>query len=124
MTTSKTRITNKDLQVAYLVNGVAGVQAMTSDNVPAKITFQTAIDSLEKLGQEVDPLIAYMETHYSSDTGALRTAPQNGETRTYKVGQPRDGAPKVSIPLNTLNAAKGDNVNVSFENGKIVITLQ
>jgi hypothetical protein len=124
MTTSKTRITNKDLQVAYLVNGVAGVQAMTADNVPAKLTFQAAIDSLESLGQEVAPLVAFMETHYSSDPGAPRTAPQNGETRTYKVGQPRDGAPKVNIPLNTLNAAKGDNVNVSFENGKIVITLQ
>ena len=124
MTTSNTRISNKDLQVAFLVNGIEGVQAMTADNVPAKATLQAAIDSLENLGQEVAPLVAFMETlHPASDGSRGRSAPQNGETRTYKGQVVKDGSPFLRLPLDTLKAMKGEDITVAFENGKIVVTL-
>ena len=82
MSNANTRISNKDLQVAFLVNGIDGVQAMTADNVPAKATLQAAIDSLENLGQEVAPLVAFMDTlHPAGDGSRGRSAPQNGENR-------------------------------------------
>mgnify|MGYP005656841609 CR=1 FL=1 len=124
MTTSNTRISNKDLQVAFLVNGIDGVRAMTADSVPAKATLQAAIDSLENLGQEVAPLVAFMETlHPASDGSRGRSAPQNGETRTYKAQVVKDGSPFLRLPLDTLKAMKGEDITVAFENGKIVVTL-
>lgn len=124
MSTSNTRISNKDLQVAFLVNGIEGVQAMTADNVPAKATLQAAIDSLENLGQEVAPLVAFMELlHPAGDGSRGRSAPQNGETRTYKAQVVKGGSPFLRLPLDTLKADKGEDITVAFENGKIVVTL-
>ncbi len=125
MSNANTRISNKDLQVAFLVNGIEGVQAMTSDNVPAKATLQAAIDSLENLGQEVAPLIAFMDTlHPAGDGSRGRSAPQNGDTRTYKAQVVKDGAPFLRLPLDTLKAMKGENITVAFEHNKIVVCLR
>lgn len=124
MTTSTTRISNKDIQVAFLVNGVPGVVDMCSDNVPAKATFQAAVDALENLGQDVSLLIAYMDTlHPAGDGSRGRSAPEVGDTRTYKAQTVKDGEAFLRLPLSTLNAMKGENITVAFEDGKIVVSL-
>jgi len=124
MSTPNTRIQNSAIQIAFLVHGMDGVQAMTADNVPAKATFQLAIDSLENLGQDVSPLIAFMDTlHPAGDGSRGRSAPEVGDTRTYKAQVVKDGAPFLRLPLDTLKAMKGENITVAFENGKIVVTL-
>ena len=125
MTTSTTRISNKDIQVAFLVNGVNGVSDMVAENVPAKATLQAAVDALENLGQDVSLLIAFMETlHPAGDGTRGRSAPQNGDVRTYKAQVVKDGGPFLRLPLDTLNAMKGENMTVAFEHGKIIVTLQ
>jgi len=124
MSTPNTRIQNSAIQIAFLVHGMDGVQAMTADSVPAKATFQLAIDSLENLGQDVSPLIAFMDTlHPAGDGSRGRSAPEVGDTRTYKAQVVKDGAPFLRLPLDTLKAMKGENITVAFENGKIVVTL-
>jgi hypothetical protein len=123
MSNANTRISNKDLQVAFLVNGIEGVQAMTADNVPAKATLQAAIDSLENLGQEVAPLVAFMDTlHPAGDGSRGRSAPEVGDTRTYKAQVVKDGEAFLRLPLSTLGALKGENITVAFADGQIVVT--
>lgn len=125
-TPNNTRIQNKDIQLAFLVHGMKGVEDLTASNVPAKATMQAAIDSLENLGQDTEDLVDFMDTlHPSSGDGQRgRSAPKNGDTRTYKAQSVNGGSCFLRLPLDTLKAIKGENITVAFENDKIVVTLR
>lgn len=124
MSKKDTRISNKDIQVAYLVNGISGVEDLTASNVPAKATLQAAVDSLDNLGQDTEDLVDFMDTlHPSNGDGQRgRSAPKNGDTRTYKAQSVNGGSCFLRLPLDTLNAIKGQSITVSFEDGRVVVS--
>lgn len=109
----------KDVQLAYIIDGIEGVTKLSP--VPGKKTLLQAINGLDAKGMEVGDLIEFTALNYPGGNGRGRASIQVGDSRTYKVQAVKDGAVFLRLPLSTLNVEKGDTISVSFELGRIVV---
>ncbi len=115
------RITSKDIEIAFLINNIDGVKDLFEGNkTPGKKVLNTAVESLEGNGLDVDDLAAYSASLYpSSGKGRGKQQPMVGDIREYSVQKVKKSAPFIRLPLSTLNVSRGEMVNVMFENGEI-----
>ena len=111
----------KDVQIAFLMEGVNGVQKLVSDGKVSKPTIRRALRKFHEQGNTpVD-----FERWVAENVGPIgrgRSAPSVGETRSYKVQQIKNTGPFLRLPLDSLGINKGGVVRVKFEDGKIVVT--
>ena len=110
----------KDVQLAYIIDGIEGVSNLTP--LPGKPTLIQAINGLNDKGMDTDDLLAFTASNYPGGGGRGRASITIGESRTYKVQAVKDGSVFLRLPLSTLNVEKGDTVSVSFDDGKVVVT--
>jgi hypothetical protein len=111
----------KDVQIAYLMEGVTGVQHLMEQGKVSKPTIRRALRKFHEQGNTP----AEFERWVAEKVGPIgrgRSAPSVGETRSYKVQQIKNTGPFLRLPLDSLGIKKGGVVRVKFEDGKIVVS--
>jgi len=117
----------KDVQIAYMSGGIEGVRTLHegSEDGLSRTVLWNAINDMPA-AFDTEALRAFAvetrgEENQSGNRG--RTAPTVGSTRNYSAQQVKTGGPFLRLPLDTLGAEKSQDMQVSFEDGRIVVTL-
>ena len=113
-------ISYKDVQIAYLLDGVNGVERLIRGRKSAGAVVKRALRELKAQGNDARDLEDLVAERFGS-TGRGRAVPQAGEERRYKAQQVKNGVPFLRLPLNTLSIMKGKQVRVRFDDDKIVV---
>lgn len=124
----------KDVQIAYLVNGVAGVEELYNSGKVKRVTIRRALKMLSQGGKNVSDFSNWVVANF----GALargRSTPSVGELRSYKAqtiyqkkvdkdgntlvddnGEPlvTESGAFLRLPLDTLGVTKGTPVFVRY----------
>ena len=122
---SNIRITSKDLEIAFLIGQLDGVNDLiaTAGKVPGKKVFNQALTSLDSKGLETAELAEFItELFPASGKGRGKQQPVNGETRFYSVQKVKNSAPFIRLPLSIMGVERGQEVAVTFNGNKIVVT--
>lgn len=114
-------ISFKDVQIAYLLDGIAGIERLIKGRKSPAAVLKRALRELKAQGSDTRELESFIAEKFGS-TGRGRSVPQAGEERRYKAQQIKSGAPFLRLPLNTLGIKKGKAVRVRFEADRIVVT--
>jgi hypothetical protein len=117
----RTVISFKDVEIAYLLDGITGVERLLSGRKSAAAVLRRALRDLKEQGRAVDALESYIADKYGS-SGRGRSVPTPGEERRYKAQQIKQGGAFLRLPLNVLGVGKGQNVRVRFERDRIVVS--
>ena len=118
----RTLVSYKDVQLAYLLDGIGAVERLWRDGSVSKPTIRRAVKKLQESHEDVTELERWVAENIGP-IGRGRAAPQAGETRTYKAQQIKSGGgPFLRLPLDPLGVARGKSVRVSFERDRIVVT--
>lgn len=117
----RTVISFKDVEIAYLLDGITGVERLLAGRKSAAAVLRRALRDLKEQGRAVDALEAYIADKYGS-SGRGRSVPTPGEERRYKAQQIKQGGAFLRLPLNVLGVGKGQNVRVRFERDRIVVS--
>jgi len=119
------RITSKDLEIAFLIGQLDGVNDLVKQagKVPGKKVFNQALTSLDSKGLETAELAEFItELFPASGKGRGKQQPVNGETRFYSVQKVKNSAPFIRLPLSIMGVERGQEVAVTFNGNKIVVT--
>lgn len=122
----RTNISFKDLGMAFLMNGIEGVQKIVElSNVP-KATHLKAIAFLKENNKEVSDYETFLNASFNASEPPERlhrgrSAPKPGESRIYKTQKIGVGGIFVKIPLEAIGCERGDKVKVDFEGDKISV---
>ena len=111
----------KDIQIAFLLDGISGVEKLIAGRKSAGVVLRKALRDLKDQGRSVEALQAYVDAHFSS-SGRGRSMPSIGEERKYKAQQIKTGGAFLRLPLHPLGVKKGGSVRVRFETDRIVVT--
>ncbi len=114
-------ISFKDVQIAYLLDGIAGIERLIKGRKSPAAVLKRALRELKAQGSDTRELESFIAEKFGS-TGRGRSVPQVGEERRYRAQQIKSGAPFLRLPLNTLGIKKGKQVRVRFEADRIVVT--
>jgi hypothetical protein len=117
----RTLVSYKDVQLAYLLDGVQAVDKQWRSGNVSKSTVRRAVKRLQEANEEVAALERWVVENVGP-IGRGRSAPQAGETRSYKAQQIGDGGPFLRLPLDSLGVKKTDFVRVHFEDERIIVT--
>jgi len=121
---SNVRITSKDLEIAFLIGQLDGINDLvaTAGKIPGKKVFNQALTSLDSKGLETAQLAEFIGKLFpASGKGRGKQQPVAGETRTYSVQKVKNSAPFIRLPLSILDVAQGAEVSVTFNNNRIVV---
>jgi hypothetical protein len=113
----------KDVQIAYLLDGISGVEKLVSGRKSAGTIIRKALRELKAQGRSVESLESYVGEKYGSG-GRGRSMPSIGEERTYRaqaIGDP-PGPAFLRLPLTPLGIKKKGTGRVRFEADRIVVT--
>ena len=123
----KVRVTAQSVAFLALTEGVAAVTRL--HNSPgseiAAATFDSAVDLLATQ-PEVAASLAAIRSDLLGDgePGARgRPAAKVGDSRAYKVQQVGEMDPFIRLPVSLLELAKGQSATVTFEDGRIIVTV-
>lgn len=111
----------KDVQIAYLMDGVPAVERLFESDQVSRSTLRKALQELQKSGREARDLEQWVIAHIGAP-GRGRSAPSAGEVRTYKAQQVKSGGPFLRLPLDVLGVRKGSVVRVRFDHDQIVVS--
>ena len=111
----------KDLQIAYLLDGIAGVEKLVSGRKNAGPILKRALKEMKGQGRNVETLEAYVNSKHSA-LGRGRSMPNVGEDRRYKAQQIADGGTFLRLPLTPIGVKKGGVVKVRFEADRVIVT--
>jgi hypothetical protein len=111
----------KDLQIAYLLDGIGGVEKLVAGRKNAGSILKRALKEMSDQGRNVDTLQAYVNERYGS-SGRGRAMPNVGEERKYKAQQIGDGGTFLRLPLTPIGVKKGGVVKVRFEADRVIVT--
>jgi len=114
-------ISFKDVQIAYLLDGLEGIERLIEGRSNPSSVIKRALRELKSQGSDVEALEEYVSEHFGT-SGRGRSVPQCGEERRYKAQQIKGGAPFLRLPLNTLGVRKGKVVLVKFDGDRIVVS--
>jgi hypothetical protein len=117
----RTVVSFKDVQIAYLLDGISGVEKLVANRKSAGTVIRRALRELKQQGRGVDALEAHVSERYGSG-GRGRSMPGVGEERKYKAQQIKTGGAFLRLPLTPLGVKKGGNVRVRFEADRVVVT--
>lgn len=124
MTANKKRtlISFKDVQLAYLLEGVDAVERQWQTGNVSKTTLRRAVKKLQESNEDVGELERWVAEHIGP-IGRGRSSPMPGETRSYKVQQlNKGGGPFLRLPLDSLGVKREGIVRVHFDKDQIVVT--
>ena len=117
----KSIVNAKDIIVAMMCNGMAGVTALFNDKGFTVATLDSAIDTLSGTEHSVS-LSQFRAANFAASNGVRgRKAAAIGDTRVYAVQEVKDTGAFIRLPVELLGLAKGDDVNVTFYKGRIVV---
>lgn len=111
----------KDLQIAYLLDGIAGVEKLVANKKNPGPILRRALDELKAQGRNVETLESYIGLRHGS-TGRGRSMPNVGEERRYKAQQVGDSGTFLRLPLTPIGVKKGGVVKVRFEADRVIVT--
>lgn len=111
----------KDVQIVYLMDGVAAVEQLLKSGQASRSTVRRALSELKASGKNVTELERWVAVNVGS-SGRGRSTPSPGESRSYKAQQVKAGGPFLRLPLDVLGVEKGGVVRVHFGNGEIVVS--
>jgi len=111
----------KDLQIAYLLGGIAGVEKLVAGRKNAGPMLRRALKELKGQGRGTETLEAYINTKHGA-AGRGRSMPTVGEERRYKAQQIGDGGSFLRLPLSPIGVKKGGVVKVRFEADRVIVT--
>lgn len=119
---ARTVVSYKDVQLAYLIEGVEGVAKLIEGRDNPSAVVNRAIKVLKERGKKTAALEKFArDTFEGSSRG--RANPRVGDTRSYKAQQLKaGGAPFLRLPLATLEVEKGAELEVKFEKGRIIVS--
>lgn len=122
----KAPVTHKDLMIAYLIEGIDGINPLLADHSDAVAVLDRMIGNLEGKGQNTDELSslrAFYQEIADSPGSPGRKQVRIGDTREYTVQQVgNEGDLFMRVPLGTLGSVRGEKVLAAFEDGKITIS--
>lgn len=113
----------KDVQIAYLLDGISGVEKLVAGRKSASALIHRALTELKKQGRSVDSLEAWLENKFGVG-GRGRPMPNVGEERLYKAQQVKKNGPFLRLPLTPLGVKKEGVVRVRFEGDRIIVTRE
>ena len=110
----------KDVQIAYLLNGLRGVQKLHGQEPLSKEVVKKAVKILRSLGKEPDDLAGWAQLEFKVKRKG-RPAPKTGEVKSYKAQQIQGSGLFLRLPVDTLAAEKGAELEVRFERDRIEV---
>ncbi len=117
----RSTVSFKDVQIAYLMNGVPSVEQLHKDGKASSTTIRRALVHLRSVG---DRSVNNLEEWIHSNLGLGvrgRAAPQAGQERVYRAQQIKTSGPFLRLPLSALAINKGEVVTVCFEREQITV---
>jgi len=111
----------KDLQIAYLLDGIGGVEKLGAGRKNAGPMLRRALKEMKGQGRSVETLEAYINSKHGT-AGRGRSMPNVGEERRYKAQQIGDGGSFLRLPLTPIGVKKGGVVKVRFEADRVIVT--
>ncbi len=120
-TKSRTLASFKDVQLAYLMEGIGAVEAMVEARRASPSTIRRALRKLQEAGSDVAALERWVATNIGP-IGRSRSAPGAGDVRSYKVQQVKGSGPFLRLPLDCLEVEKGGVIWVQFEGERIIVS--
>jgi len=116
----RSTVSFKDVQIAYLMNGIPSVERLHKDGQASTATIRRALAQLRSGGREVNTLEKWIQDNLGIGVRG-RAAPQAGQERVYRAQQIKTSGPFLRLPLGALSVNKGEVVSVKFERGRIVV---
>ncbi len=116
------RLSYKDVQIAYLADGVSAVEKLLKDGKTSRAAVRKALEALRQQGAAAATLDDFVKTHIGSSGRRGRSAPLVGSDRTYRAQKLETGSPFVRLPLDALGVKKGGLVTVRFERDRIIVS--
>ncbi|MDA0713100.1 MAG: hypothetical protein O2897_03830 [bacterium] len=110
----------KDVQIAYLMNGVPSIEKLHKDGKASTATIRRALSHLRSGGREITSLENWIQDNLGVGVRG-RAAPQAGQERVYRAQQIKTSGPFLRLPLSALSIHKGEVVSVCFEKDRIVV---
>ena len=110
----------KDVQIAYLLNGLPSIEKLHRDGKASTATIRRALTHLRTGGREVTTLEEWIQDNLGIGVRG-RAAPQAGQERIYRAQQIKTSGPFLRLPLSALEVNKGESVTVRFEKDRIVV---
>lgn len=121
-TARKAIVRAQDVALSFLMGGVAAVEKLHTDKGFTAATLDNAIETMNEGGQDTAKLVALRDKLFQKSTGSRgRKAAQIGESRVYSVQEVGETGAFVRLPVGLLGLAKGDDVRVTFLDGRIVV---
>lgn len=117
---SRRALSYKDVQIAYLTDGVSAIERLLTEGRASRTAVRRALDALEQQGSQATALADFVKTHIGQGRRG-RSAPLVGQERVYKAQRLGDGATFLRLPLEALGVHKGGVVKVRFDRDRIVV---
>lgn len=113
-------ISFKDIQIAYLVEDISGVEKLIKDRKNPGPLLRKALKGLVKAGKPTASLEKYILANHGTGTRG-RSIPVPGQERVYRAQKLAAGTAFLRLPLAPLGTSKGGRVRVLFEDDKIIV---
>lgn len=113
-------ISFKDLQIAYLRDGLDSVTQLYQEGKASRIALKKACASLKQMGTPMSSFEQWMQENVKVNVRG-RSTPKTGSERTYRAQKIKTGGSFLRLPLASLEIEKGQVLSVSFEKNRIVI---
>lgn len=124
MTIQKTKkrslVSFKDIQIAYLLDGMTGVERLIKGRRHVASVLRRAVKELKKAGNKTEPLERFVSEQFGTGTRG-RSVPTPGQERIYRAQRLRTGGSFLRLPLSPIGTSKGGQVRVRFEGDKIIV---
>lgn len=116
----RTLISFKDVQIAYLIEGIEGVERLIKGRKNIATLLRRAVKELKAAGKKTETLDRFIAENHGPGTRG-RAVPITGQERIYKAQKINAGGPFLRLPLNPLGTSKGGFVSVRFERNQIIV---
>lgn len=120
MQKKRTLVSFKDIQIAFLIEGIEGVERLTKGRKNVGQLLRRAVRELKAAGKKTEALDRFISENHGPGTRG-RAVPASGQERIYKAQRIHAGGPFLRLPLAPLGTGKGGSVKVRFERDQIVV---
>jgi len=121
-TARKSIVRAQDVALAFLMGGIGAVQKLHTDKGFTAATLDNAIETMTEGGQDTAKLVELRGKLFTKSTGSRgRKAATVGDSRNYSVQEVGETGAFVRLPVGLLGLVKGDEVRVTFLDGRIVV---
>ncbi len=120
----KNTVQAKDIVIAMMLDGIAGVESLHTEKGFTKATCNTAAKLLDEKSKDTlaHELRVFAADTFGGGSGQRgRSAVKVGESRVYSVQQVGEAGAFIRLPVDLLGATKGTNVTVTFHGDHIVV---